>query len=146
MVTVNIGKKIVKAIITVLLMTIVITIIGIVVNGQADEMGSNIFFGLVRFALIGSFLYFLYAGNKVAKWLIVIITLFSGITGFLSSLLALLLAFNRALIAINIMNMTLDIIYITIGVVLIVSSPVNNFLRFQRGEYKDESNNYESEN
>jgi hypothetical protein len=140
--TVKSGKKIVMTIITVLLLTIIITIVSTVVNGQADEMGSRTFFGLVRFAIIGSILYFLYTGNKVAKWLMVIITLYSGITGFLASLLA----FNRAPLAINITNMALQIIYIAIGIVLIVSSPVNNFLRYQRGEYKDGSNDYKSEN
>lgn len=139
--TVKFGKKIVIAIITVLLLTTIITIIITVVNGQADEKGYSTFFGLVRFALIGSILYFLYKGNKVAKWLIVIMTLMGGITGFL----ALLLAFNRALIGIYIVNMAMVITYIAIGVALIVSSPVNNFLRFQRGEYKDENNGYKSE-
>lgn len=140
--TVEVGKKIVITIIIVLLLTIIISIISTIVNGQGNEMGAITFYGSLRFALIGSILYFLYAGNKVAKWLMVIITLISGVIGFLASLLA----FSRSFTAINIFNMALVIIYIAIGVVLIVSSPVNNFLKFQRGEYKDESNDFESGN
>lgn len=144
--TVEFGKKIVITVITVVLLALITTIISTVVNVQADEKVSSTFFGLVRFAVTGSILYYLYAGNKVAKWLIVIITLIGGITGFLASLLTSLLAFNRTLIAINIMNMALDIIYIAIGVVLIVSSPVNDFLKYQRGEYKEENNEYINQN
>lgn len=121
----------------------VIAIISKVIYGQADEMGVNIVYGFFRLALIGSILYFLYAGNKVAKWWIVITTLINVIR--LLELL-LLLVLNRALIAIDIVNMAIEIIYIAIGAVLIVSSPVNNFLRFQRGENKEEINDYESEN
>lgn len=134
------GKKIVVAVIIILLLTIVISIISTVVIGQADAMALSVFIGLVRFALIGSILYFLYAGNKVAKWLIVIISLISGINGFISSVL---LTFSRALLAIDIMIMGIEIIWIAIGVVLIVVSPVNNFFKFQRGEYNKDSMDYE---
>lgn len=139
--TVRFWKKIIVAIIILLLLTNVITSINTVVYGQPDVMGTNIFSGFIRFALAGSVLYFLYAGNKVAKWLIVIITLMGGISGFLS----VLLAFSSVLIAISIINMAMAIIYISIGIVLIISSPVNNFLRFQHENIKV-SNDIENEN
>lgn len=135
--TEKLGKKIVITIIIVLLLINVMNIISIVVIRQDSGMA---FFGLVRLAFIGSILYFFYAGNKTAKWLLVIITLLNGIPGFLASLLRF-----RALIGIDIMNMALEFICIAIGVILIVSSPVNNFLSFQLEENKKESNDYESE-
>lgn len=135
------GKKIVIAFIIVLLIANVISSISRGVYGQADEIGANTFYGLVRFALIGSILYYLYAGNKVAKWLTVALTLISGIMG----LLAVLLAFTNGVDVIDIMNMALVIGYIIIGIVLIVSRPVNDYLRFQRGEYKEESNSINPE-
>lgn len=138
--TEKLGKKIVITIITLLLLSIIFTIIINAVYGQANEMGTVIFYGFVRFTLIGSILYFLYAGNKVAKWLIVVLSLFGGVSGFLVTLSV----FSKVVIAISILNMAVNIIYIAIGVVLIVSSPVNSFLRFQR-EFKNESNDCESE-
>jgi hypothetical protein len=41
--------------------------------------------------------------------------------------------------------MGIGIICIAVGVILIISSPVNNFLRFQREENKEDSNDNESE-
>jgi hypothetical protein len=145
----KVGKKIVIAIIIVLVLTNVISTISMVVNVQADEKATTTFFGLVRFAIFGTILYYLYVGNKLAKWLIVIFALMNGILGFLSSLLniilPLLLGSNISLSARDIINMLIYIICIVIGVLLIVSRPVNNFLTYQREELKKEINDYENE-
>lgn len=139
--SIKIGKKIVIAIIVVLLLINLISTISMMVYGKSDEIAATAFFGLVRLAVIGTILYYLYSRNKIAKWLIVIVTLYYGISGFLSTLIS----FNTSLNAIGMINLVINIIYITIGVELIVSRHVNNFLRSRDGEYQEESNDYESE-
>jgi hypothetical protein len=122
--------------------------ISVVVNGQADEIANTLLYGLARFAFLGTVLYYFYIGNKLAKWLIVISTLVYGVLGFLSTLLGivvLLLASNISFIVKDSINLTIYIICIAIGVVLIKSSPVNDFLTYQREELKKEINDYESE-
>jgi hypothetical protein len=83
--SIYLGKKIVNAIIIALLSTNLIAMVSAVVKGQSDEIVTTTFFGLVRLAILGSILYYLYIGNKLAKWLIVISTLFAGITGIFAS-------------------------------------------------------------
>ncbi|SHO46610.1 hypothetical protein [Anaerocolumna xylanovorans] len=148
MYSINLGKKIVNAIIIALLSTNFIAIVSAVVNGQSDEIVTTTFFGLVRLAILGSILYFLYAGKNLAKWLIVISTLFSGITGFFASLLRILSLFldlNVSFSVIDIINIFIYTIYIVIGVVLIVSIPVKNFLTYRCEECQKDSNENESE-
>ncbi len=147
--SINLGKKIVNAIIIALLSTNFIAImVSMVVNSQSDETATMIFVGLVRLAILGSILYFLYTGNKLAKWLIVISTLLSGITGISASFLRILSLFidsNVSYSVIDIINIFIYIIYIVIGVVLIVSIPVNNFLTYRREECQKDNNEDENE-
>ncbi len=146
--SIKLGKKIVNVIIIILLLTNVIYTISKVVNGQVDDIATTTLFGIVRFAINASILYYLYKGEKLAKWLIVILAFLNGIFGFLGLVLriiSLLLASNISLIAKDFINMPIYIIYIIIGVVLIVSSPVNEFLTYQREVYQKECNDYESE-
>ena len=147
--SINLGKKIVNAIIIALLSTNFIAImVSMVVNSQSDETATMIFVGLVRLAILGSILYFLYTGNKLAKWLIVISTLLSGITGIFASFLRILSLFidsNVSYSVIDIINIFIYIIYIVIGVVLIVSIPVKNFLTYRREEYQKDNNEDENE-
>lgn len=138
----NPGKKIVNAIIIALLSINFIVLVTTFVNGQSNKIVTTTFVGLVRLAILGSILYFLYAGNNLAKWLIVISTLFSGITGFFTSLISILSLFlgsNVSFIAIDIINIVIYTIYIVIGVVLIVSIPVKNFLTYQREQCKKDN-------
>lgn len=131
-------KKIITSVIIIVLLTIVISTINVIVlyyaNGQNDEVVSSAFWGLVKLAVIGSILYFLYLGHKVARGLIAALALFNGIIGSL----ALVSAFNLILLV-------EDIAFIAIGIGLIVSKSVSNFLSYQRGEYQEEGIVYESE-
>lgn len=138
--TINLGKKTIIAIVITLLLTNVVAAITTIVNGQADGIAVYTLFGLIRFALLATILYYLYKGNKIAKWLTVIASLICGISGLLVSLLTLLLESNVVLTATKIINIVLAVIYIIIGIVLIVSRPVKYFLKLQRGEFEEESN------
>ncbi|MFT4146500.1 MAG: hypothetical protein QM644_18815 [Mobilitalea sp.] len=147
MYSINLGKKIVNAIIIVLLSTNFIVMVSSVVNGNSNEIVTMAFFGLVRLAILGSILYFLYTGKMLAKWLIVISTLFSGITGFFAFLLRILSLFLEANVSFNvidIINIFIYTIYIVIGILLIVSIPVKNFLTYQREECQKDNNEKES--
>jgi hypothetical protein len=128
------GKKVVNAVAVALVLINLISIISVVVYGQTEGGTMSVFQGLLRFAIIGSLLYFLYAGNKVAKWLLVIYALFNGLVG----VFALLSVFNIVLLAIA-------ITCIAIGIVLIVSKPVDSYMRFKRGELHEENNGSETE-
>lgn len=127
------GKKMIKAAIIALLLTNVIAIVINAVSGPAGEATPTILKGAVRLVIIGAILYYFYDGDKVAKWLLVIPTLISGVLGFIVALVA----FNFLFLAIN-------SIYIAIGIVL-MSKPVNNFLIYRREEYQKECNVYEDE-
>ena len=144
------GKKFVIAVISLLLLTNIISKISMVINGQADTIATTIFFGLIGFAILGTILYYFYAGNKLAKWMIVISTLMSGVSGLLKFLLSIassfLLSSNDSLSVIDFINLPLYIIYIAIGVVLIVSGPVNKFLENQREENQKEGNDNSNDN
>jgi hypothetical protein len=77
----------------------------------------------------------------------VISTLLAGITGYLASFLKILSIYtnlNVTFSAIDIINIFICSINITIGVVLIVSKPVKIFLTFRREDCQEESNINES--
>lgn len=129
------GRKVLNGVALALVLINVISVISVMVYGSAEGGSTSVIQGLVRLAFIGALLYFLYAGNKVAKWLLVIYALFNGLVGTL----ALLSVFNLVLLAV-------DITCIAIGIVLITSKPVDSYMRFKRGELQGEDHDFETEN
>lgn len=88
------------------------------------NMGSQI----VRFVLTVGLCYWLYSGSKAAKWITVALMMTAGVF----SLGALLTIAATAITSPIFIGMAA--IYLSFSAVLILSSSVNAFLGFQRGE------------
>jgi len=119
------GRKIVIGIIITILLidfiTIAVTSSLSVSYGNIEEATYNLMQGIFRFILECLLLFFLYKGHKWAKWTILILFFLGG----LFSLISLLQIFNIFLLF-------LGLIYISIGITLLKSSSVKDFLRYQK--------------
>lgn len=129
------GKKITIAIIVIMLLvditTTAITSSIYASYGDSGQASFKIMQGLFRFMLTGLLLFFLYKGHGWAKWIITILALIAGAISLLS-------IFNVILIL-------MAAIYITIGVLLIVSKDIKHFMLSQRGEFPSSTDeNYNS--
>lgn len=132
------GKKIVISIIVLMLLIdiviIAVTSSVLAVSGYVSYATYNLMKGIFRFVLTVLVLFFLYKGYRWAKWLMVSLLFLGG--GY--AVLSLISAFNIVVLA-------MAAIYICIGVILIFSKPVNDFFRYQKGDYqrKEVSQGYE---
>lgn len=124
---VNKGRKMVIAMITIVLTMDILTILRVsstyAISGNLELASSKLIQGAFRLLLTGLMLFFLYKGHRWAKWLTVVLFSIAGI----SSVLLLISGFNLILFA-------MGVIYVLLGVIIISSGSVNNFFRYQRGE------------
>lgn len=124
---VNKGKKNIIGIIVLILLidiiTITVTSSLYAVYGNHEYATYKLMQGMFRFLLTGILLFFLYKGHKWAKWL----TTFLFIIGGLLAIISLLVRFNFLMLL-------MGIVYGGICIVLIKSSSIKDFMRYQRGE------------
>lgn len=127
---VNKGRKIVIALIVIILLIDII--VGASVssfyaeNGTMDMASYKLSQGIIRFILTALLMFFLYKGHSLAKWLSVVLF---GLAG-LGSLIQLVLSFNAV-------SLAMGLAYIFFGAMLVASTSVNDFFRYQRGVFSD---------
>ncbi|HWT73150.1 MAG TPA: hypothetical protein VN258_00275 [Mobilitalea sp.] len=123
---VNKGKKWAIAIIVIILLVEVFSTGYVYHNyissGRADIASAKLFQGFVRFIIVGTILFFVYKGDRWAKWLSIVLLMLGG----LISLSTLLIIFNIVLLA-------MGVIYLSVAIILISSASMNEFFRYQRG-------------
>lgn len=121
------GKRLVTWIIVVTLLIDIITIAVIsslyATIGNMDYASYNLLRGIFRFILTGIIMYFLYKGHTWAKGLITVLALLSG-----------LIAIMSLLANFNLIMFVMGSVYISIGVTLLTSNSIKNFMSYQKGE------------
>ncbi len=125
---VNKGKKLVIClIVTILILNFIVTAILsslYAISNRMDLANYRIIQGIFRFIVSGVILYFMYKGHQWAKWLLVVLFMVGGISGFIS----LTSGFNLILVV-------LSIVYVCFGAMMIFSRSINTFYLYQRGLY-----------
>jgi len=120
------GKRLVIGIIALVLLIDIITIVVTAsVYVSAGDMGlalSKSVTGVIRFALEGVILFFLYKGHAWAKWLIAVLLFIGGLLSIVSMLAG-----------IDIVLLVGGVIHLVSGATLIFSFSVKSFLNSQRG-------------
>lgn len=121
------GKKIIIAIITVMLLIDIITIITtstIFASSRGMEYATyKLTQGIFRFLLTCLLLFFLYKGHGWARWVIAILLIIAGVFSLLS-----LVGFF------NIVMLIMGIVFSVMSVILFVSADVKSFMKYQRGQ------------
>jgi hypothetical protein len=125
---VNKGKNIVITLIVIVLLFEVISDVSVisiyVARGKANLASSELIQDITRLILTILLMYFLYKGHSWAKWITVVLFMIGGLLGLVSMLSSF-----------NVIILLLSLVYIAVGVIMITSSSVNEFLRYQRGIY-----------
>ena len=125
---VNKGRKMVTALIVVILLVDIITVASVssiyAVSGRADLASFKLLQGIFRFILTGLLMFYLYKGHRWAKWLSAVLF---GLGGFVA-LVSLVSIFNLVLL-------TMGLVYAFFCISLIASGSVNKFLQYQRGVF-----------
>lgn len=129
------GKRLVVSIIIfVLVLDIIVIAISssfYAVSGMLGQATYKIAQGLFRLFLEGIILFFLYAGHRWAKWLLSILFFLGGLFSLFS-----------ALATFSFLLLFMGVAYITIGIILLSSKPVKDFLEYQKkGKINDLDNN-----
>lgn len=117
-----------RAILMVFIVLILIVSLGVIALSVAALGTKKLPVQIIRFALTAALCGWLYCGNKVAKWVTVALLSLAGVF----ALLSLSNFWGDNLVVPIFIGMA--VIYLSFSVVLVVSSSVNAFLDYQRGE------------